>query len=70
VVLEKDGVKQPRRLGADEDVGLALRAALDAGERVVAVTPVTEKLEDLFVREVQAGDVGAGARHQQKGAAQ
>ena len=38
-------------------------AALTAGKHVVSVTPRRESLEDLFIREVEAGDVGAGAEH-------
>ena len=37
--------------------------ALAAGKHVVSVTPRRESLEDLFVREVETGDVGAGAEH-------
>jgi ABC-2 type transport system ATP-binding protein len=68
VVLEKGGEKRALRLGPDEDVNAALRAALDGGERVVSVTPGREKLEDLFVREVEAGDTGAGAAHRKSAA--
>jgi ABC-2 type transport system ATP-binding protein len=68
VVLEKDGVKEALRLAPEVDVDAALRAALEAGKRVVSVNPRRESLEDLFVREVETGDVGAGAEHQRASA--
>ncbi|MFI5289947.1 MAG: ABC transporter ATP-binding protein [Polyangia bacterium] len=64
VVLEAGGQKEAVRLAPELDVDEALRQALAAGKKVVAVTPRRESLEDLFVREVESGDVGAGAEHQ------
>ena len=61
LVVERDGTPEVRRLDPDADVDAALRAALAAGGRVVSVTPRRESLEDLFVREVDSGDVGGGA---------
>jgi ABC-2 type transport system ATP-binding protein len=61
LVLEKDGKKEETRLAPDVDVDAALREALAAGKHVVSVTPRRESLEDLFVREVESGDTGAGA---------
>ena len=66
VVLEKDGVKEPLKLGTDVDVNQALSEALAAGKRVLSVTPRRETLEDLFVREVESGDTGAGASVKKK----
>jgi ABC-2 type transport system ATP-binding protein len=63
VVFEKDGAKEPVRLGPEVDVDGAIRDALAAGKHVVSVNPRRESLEDLFVREVETGDVGAGAEH-------
>jgi ABC-2 type transport system ATP-binding protein len=61
LVLDKDGAHELVRLGPDADVDAALRDALAAGKKVVSVTPRRESLEDLFVREVDAADVGGGA---------
>jgi ABC-2 type transport system ATP-binding protein len=66
VVFEKDGTKEPLRLGPEVDVDAAIREALAAGKHVVSVTPRRESLEDLFVREVETGDVGAGAEHKRR----
>ena len=55
------GDNEAQRLPPDADVDAALREALAAGKKVVSVTPRRESLEDLFVREVDAGDVGGGA---------
>ncbi len=66
VVLEKDGQTEAQRLGPDADVDAALREALAAGKKVVSVTPRKESLEDLFVREVDAADVGGGAERVKK----
>ncbi|HZS35871.1 MAG TPA: ABC transporter ATP-binding protein [Polyangia bacterium] len=63
LVIEKDGIKQALRLEPEVDVDGAIRSALAAGKHVVSVTPRRESLEDLFVREVETGDVGAGAEH-------
>jgi ABC-2 type transport system ATP-binding protein len=49
------------RLGPDADVNAELSRLLAAGKKVSSVTPRRESLEDLFVREVSAGDTGAGA---------
>jgi ABC-2 type transport system ATP-binding protein len=61
LVVEKAGVVEARRLSPDADVDAALRDALAAGAKIVSVTPRRESLEDLFVREVDAADVGGGA---------
>jgi ABC-2 type transport system ATP-binding protein len=61
VVLESGGHKEALQLAPEVDVERALGEALAAGKRVVSVTPRRESLEDLFVREVESGDVGAGA---------
>ncbi len=66
LVLESGGVKEAVRLAPDVDVDRALREALAAGKKVVSVSPRRESLEDLFVREVEIGDVGAGAEHQRR----
>jgi ABC-2 type transport system ATP-binding protein len=71
IVVEKDGRTEALRLGPDADVDATLREALAAGKKVVSVTPRRESLEDLFVREVDAADVGGGAERikpSQKGA--
>jgi ABC-2 type transport system ATP-binding protein len=68
LVLERDGQKESRRLPADADVDCELLAALEAGCHVVSVTPRRESLEDLFVREVETGDTGAGAAMHRRGA--
>jgi ABC-2 type transport system ATP-binding protein len=54
VVIERGGAKEERRLPPGEDVDAFLRAAIDAGARIVSVNPRRERLEDLFVREAQA----------------
>jgi ABC-2 type transport system ATP-binding protein len=56
IVLESDGGKEALRLAPDVDVNAALRDALAAGKRVISVSPRRERLEDLFVREVEAGE--------------
>ena len=61
VVVEKEGVATAQRLPPDADVDAALRDALAAGGKIVSVAPRKESLEDLFVREVDAADVGGGA---------
>jgi ABC-2 type transport system ATP-binding protein len=61
LVLEANGHPEALRLPPEVDVNRALAEALAAGKRVVSVTPRRESLEDLFVREVEAGDTGAGA---------
>jgi len=61
VVLEKDGAVEAMRLAPDADVDAALKEALAAGKKIVSVAPRKESLEDLFVREVDAADVGGGA---------
>ena len=55
VVLEEDGVKVERRLPPGDDVQRHLLEAITRGARVVSVNPRRERLEDLFVREVEAG---------------
>jgi ABC-2 type transport system ATP-binding protein len=66
VVFEQSGEKQVVQLAPDVDVDQTLREALAAGKKVVSVSPRRESLEDLFVREVESGDVGAGAEHQRR----
>jgi ABC-2 type transport system ATP-binding protein len=66
VVFEQSGDKQVVQLAPEVDVDQALREALAAGKKVVSVTPRRESLEDLFVREVESGDVGAGAEHKRR----
>jgi ABC-2 type transport system ATP-binding protein len=66
LVVEKDGHKEALHLGPEVPVDDAIRDALAAGKHVVSVTPRRESLEDLFVREVETGDVGAGAEHRLK----
>jgi len=61
VVLEKDGAVEAMRLAPDADVDAALKEARAAGKKIVSVAPRKESLEDLFVREVDAADVGGGA---------
>jgi len=61
VVVEKDGVSTAQRVPPDADVDAVLREALAGGGRIVSVAPRRESLEDLFVREVDAADVGGGA---------
>ena len=61
LVVEHGGVVEAQRLPPDADVDGALRDALAAGKKIVSVTPRRESLEDLFVREVDAADVGGGA---------
>ncbi|HEY1584279.1 MAG TPA: ABC transporter ATP-binding protein, partial [Polyangia bacterium] len=68
LVLEKDGALEPMRLAPDADVDAAVRDALAAGKHVVSLTPRRESLEDLFVREVDAGDTSAGAERTKKAA--
>jgi ABC-2 type transport system ATP-binding protein len=66
LVLEKADEKASRRLGPEVDVDAELRAALAAGWHVVSVAPRRESLEDLFVREVETGDIGQGASHHKR----
>jgi len=66
VVETSDGAKEAVRLGPEVNVDEAIRQALAAGKHVVSVTPRRESLEDLFVREVETGDVGAGAERMHK----
>jgi ABC-2 type transport system ATP-binding protein len=61
VVFEREGAKEAQRFAPDVDVDAALREALNAGKRVVSVTPRRESLEDLFVREVQQGEAAKPA---------
>ena len=55
VVLQENGVKVERRLPPGDDVEQHLSEAIARGARVVSVNPRRERLEDLFVREVEAG---------------
>ncbi|MFH2010164.1 MAG: ABC transporter ATP-binding protein [bacterium] len=48
-------------LPGDTDPGALLGPALEAGARVVSVTPRTESLEDLFVREARSKGKSSGA---------
>jgi len=66
VVLAQDGTQALTKLGPDVDVDAAIRDALAAGKHVVSITPRRESLEDLFVREVETGDTGAGAEHHKR----
>jgi len=55
--LEK-GERLQIRMPGDVDPGALLGKALAHGARVVSVTPRSESLEDLFVREARAGSAG------------
>ncbi|MDB4968239.1 MAG: uncharacterized protein JWN44_3928 [Myxococcales bacterium] len=66
VVLEKDGASELLRVPPEADVDALLSEALAAGKHVVSVTPRRESLEDLFVREVDAADVGGGAERMKR----
>jgi ABC-2 type transport system ATP-binding protein len=66
LVVAQDGVEELVRLPPEADVDVALREALGAGKHVVSLTPRRESLEDLFVREVDAADVGIGAERMKK----
>jgi hypothetical protein len=63
VVLERqDGVKEETRLPPGQSVDAFVGAAIAAGAHLVSVNPRRERLEDLFVREVeQSGSADAGA---------
>ena len=54
VVIERAGGKEERRLPPGESVEAFLREAIEGGAKVVSVNPRRERLEDLFVREVEA----------------
>jgi ABC-2 type transport system ATP-binding protein len=54
------------KLGPDADVNHEIAQLLAAGKKIVSVTPRRESLEDLFVREVESGDTGAGAQTQKE----
>jgi len=68
VVLESNGEKEALSLLPEVDVDEQLKQALAAGKKVVSVTRRKESLEDLFVREVESGDTGAGAQTQKRSA--
>ncbi|HWE30592.1 MAG TPA: ABC transporter ATP-binding protein [Polyangia bacterium] len=68
LVLDVAGTPEAVRLPPDADVDAAVRDALAAGKHVVSLTPRRESLEDLFVREVDAGDTSAGAERTKKAA--
>jgi ABC-2 type transport system ATP-binding protein len=53
VVVDRAGQKEEKRLAPGDDVEAFLRAAIDGGAKVVSVNPRRERLEDLFVREVE-----------------
>jgi ABC-2 type transport system ATP-binding protein len=61
VVLEEGGHRIEQRLPPGDDVEAFLTAAIGRGARVSSVTPRRERLEDLFVREVEAGRQGRAA---------
>jgi ABC-2 type transport system ATP-binding protein len=61
VVLDRGGCKEEQRLPPGDDVDAFLRRAMDAGARVVSVNPRRERLEDLFVREVESAPERGGA---------
>jgi ABC-2 type transport system ATP-binding protein len=61
IVVERAGAKEEKRLPPGEDVDAFLRAAIDGGAKIVSVNPRRERLEDLFVREVEADRRGAQA---------
>ena len=61
VVVDHDGKKTVTLLAPDADVNGAIASALAMGGHIVSVNPRRESLEDLFVREVESGDVGHGA---------
>jgi ABC-2 type transport system ATP-binding protein len=52
IVFDASGQKELLKVAPEADVDAALRDGLQAGKRVVSVTPRRESLEDLFVREV------------------
>jgi ABC-type multidrug transport system ATPase subunit len=54
IVIARGENKEEKRLPPGEDVGAFLRAAIETGAEVVSVNPRRERLEDLFVREVEA----------------
>jgi ABC-2 type transport system ATP-binding protein len=64
LVLDGPTGKEVRRLPPETVIDDALKEALAAGLHVVSLQPRRESLEDLFVREVQTGDTGAGAAMQ------
>jgi ABC-2 type transport system ATP-binding protein len=68
LVLDDAGVTEAIRLEPEADVDAAVKEALAAGKHVVSLTPRRESLEDLFVREVDAGDSSAGAERVKKAA--
>jgi ABC-2 type transport system ATP-binding protein len=49
------------RIPPEKDVSAELSQLIAAGKKITSVTPRKESLEDLFVREVESGDTGAGA---------
>ena len=64
VVLAEEGEKREHRLPDGADVERFLSMAIGRGAQVVSVNPRRERLEDLFVREVElnaAADAGATA---------
>ena len=68
LVLDVAGTPELVRLPPDADVDAAVREALAANKHVVSLTPRRESLEDLFVREVDAGDTSSGAERMKKAA--
>ena len=65
VVLERAGasgpVKEERRLDPGENVEAFLQRAIAEGAKIASVNPRKERLEDLFVREVEAERHGASS---------
>jgi ABC-2 type transport system ATP-binding protein len=55
IVVDNAGRPEELKLGPEVDVNQALSEVLSAGKKVLSVTPRRESLEDLFVKEVQAG---------------
>jgi ABC-2 type transport system ATP-binding protein len=66
VIFERAGQIETQRLAPAVDVAATLKEALASGAYIVSVTPRRESLEDLFVREVQESDLGAGAEHRRQ----
>ena len=66
LVVARDGDKRMIKLGPEVDVNAAIASALGEGRTVVSVTPRSESIEDLFVREVETGTTGHGARPQSR----
>jgi ABC-2 type transport system ATP-binding protein len=48
-------------LGPEADVDAFVKAAVEAGARLLSVTPRRESLEDVFIRQAQLGGVQAAS---------